>query len=236
MKFSLVICFTLCSIPTLAKPLNINTEEYAPLSYTEAGQIKGIATEQVELIMELAGVEYQMTVLPWTRAYNTAITNDNTCVFTTSNTPKRTNLFKWVEPLFLDTSILVKEQGNPIYLSTLEEAKQYRIGVQSQDVGGVYLADKGFTQLDEAKDVNQSILKLKAKRVDMVAMAEARFLSMQYEGRPVEKVIDIFSIKMGLACNKSVHDNIIKKLQAELDRLIQDGTQQSLIIKYQAVE
>ncbi|MDE1465804.1 substrate-binding periplasmic protein [Spartinivicinus poritis] len=216
-----------------AGKLMINTEEYAPLSFTDKnGKIKGIATEQVELILKRANIDYDMKVYPWARAYKNAETEANHCVFTTSNTPQRANLFKWVEPLSLNKSILVKVKGSSLSVTTLEEAKQYKIGIQNQDVGGDFLKKAGFPKLSAAGDVNKSLKKLKSKRVDMVAMAESRYHAMVDGGESIEKVIDIFALKMGLACNKLVSDETIASLQKELDKIISDGTQQKITNSY----
>jgi polar amino acid transport system substrate-binding protein len=173
-----------------------------------------------------------MEVFPWARSYNNALSKKHHCVFTTSNTPERENFFKWVEPISLNMSVLVKLKGNNLAVKSLEEAKLYTIGIQNQDVAGDYLKKQGFTRLDVANDVDISLKKLKAKRFDMIAMAESRYITMSSEGEPIEKVIDIFSIKMGLACNKSVTDETITKLQVELNKLISDGTQQKIKERY----
>ena len=212
--------------------LIINTEEYAPLSYTENGILKGIATEQVEAIFSLANIDYEMRVFPWARSYNKALTEANTCVFTTSHTPERSKLFKWVEPLSLNMSILVKSKQSSVSVSTIDEAMKYRIGIQNEDVAGTYLKNRGFISLDSAANADQSILKLLAGRVDMVALAESRYLTMVKQGQPIEKVIDIFALKMGLACNRQVEDQTINKLQKALDKLIQEGMQDKINTKY----
>ncbi|MDN3611913.1 substrate-binding periplasmic protein [Vibrio ostreicida] len=228
--YALLIAFCTSS---MAERLIINTEEYAPLSYTEEGILKGIATEQVERIMLRAGVAFEMKVYPWARAYHKALTEKNTCVFTTSHTPERSQSFKWVEPLSLNMSVLVKLKSRSYQLSSLNEAKHLRIGVQNEDVASVYLKNNGFSRLDRASDADKSVLKLKANRVDLVAMAESRYLAMVETGQPIEKVMDIFAIKMGLACNPSVRDPIIDRLQYQLDLLIADGTQQAITKQYQ---
>jgi polar amino acid transport system substrate-binding protein len=232
MKVVALILLLCSSVFVNAEKLMLSTEEYAPLSYTKNGTIKGVATEQVELIFKRANIDYDMEVFPWARSYNNALSKKHHCVFTTSNTPERENFFKWVEPISLNMSVLVKLKGNNLAVKSLEEAKLYTIGIQNQDVAGDYLKKQGFTRLDVANDVDISLKKLKAKRFDMIAMAESRYITMSSEGEPIEKVIDIFSIKMGLACNKSVTDETITKLQVELNKLISDGTQQKIKERY----
>ena len=194
--------------------------------------MKGIATEQVEAIFSLANIDYEMRVFPWARSYNKALTEANTCVFTTSHTPERSKLFKWVEPLSLNMSILVKSKQSSVSVRTIDEAMKYRIGIQNEDVAGTYLKNRGFISLDSAANADQSILKLLAGRVDMVALAESRYLTMVKQGQPIEKVIDIFALKMGLACNRQVEDQTINKLQKALDKLIQEGMQDKINTKY----
>ncbi len=216
-----------------AQKLSIATEEFAPLSYTENGKIKGLATEQVELILNGAGVGYSMQVYPWARAYKNALTNNNTCVFTTSNTPERASKFKWVEPLALNRSVLVKLTDSSIELEALEDAKQYRIGVQNEDAGGDKLKSLGFAKLDVARNVEQTLKKLKGSRIQLMAMAESSLKEMQRKGEPIEWAADIFSLKMGLACNPSVSDATIAKLQTELDKIISNGTQAKIAARYE---
>ncbi|MDE1464537.1 substrate-binding periplasmic protein [Spartinivicinus poritis] len=229
----LAFCGT-CSMFVNAEKLMINTEEYAPLSFTDKdGKVKGIATEQVELILKRASIDYELKVYPWARAYKNAETTKNHCVFTTSNTPAREKLFKWVEPLSLNKSILVKLKGSDINVASLDDAKKYKIGIQNQDVGGEYLKKSGFPKLSAAGDADKSLKKLKSNRVDMVAMAESRYKALVDSGEPLEKVTDIFALKMGLACNQAVSDDTISALQKELDKLIADGTQEKIAKSYQ---
>jgi polar amino acid transport system substrate-binding protein len=223
----------LLSFPAHAERLMIATEEYAPLSYTENGEIKGVATEQVKLIFDKAGVDYEMNVFPWARAYNNAVADDNTCVFTTSNTLARRDKFKWVEPLSLNKSVLVKLEGSDVKVGSLEEAKKFNIGIQNEDAGGEKLKELGFDNLSVGRSADQTLKKLKGGRVDMMVMAESRFKEMASGGEPLAYVADIFSLKMGLACNPSVSDQTIAALQQQLDTIIENGTQAKIAKKYE---
>ncbi len=212
--------------------INVNTEEFSPLSYSEAGEIKGIATDQVRQIFEIAKIPYDLVIFPWTRAYKNALTSPNTCVYTTTHSPARSTQFKWIEPLYWNKSILITNRGMRLDIQSLEEAKKYRIGVQAEDVAKDFLEKQGFTKLDLAVDIDHSILKLKANRINMVALAESAFDQITKRDYGLVKVMDITALKMGLACNLSVPDSVITRLQRALDQLIDSGKQQSIIDAY----
>ena len=52
--------------------INVVTENTFPLQYLEGEAVKGPATELLEAVLQQAGVEYQIQVLPWARAYQIA--------------------------------------------------------------------------------------------------------------------------------------------------------------------
>lgn len=43
--------------------------------------------------------------------------------------------------------LLVKLKSSTLAVASLEDAKKFKIGIQNEDVAGVYLKDHGFTHL-----------------------------------------------------------------------------------------
>ncbi|BBQ54171.1 hypothetical protein WP2S18C03_32520 [Aeromonas veronii] len=80
-----------------AAPLNVMTEDYPPFNMQgEGGKIVGLSTEVVEELFKRAGVEYKITLMPWKRAYEDTLSTPNTALYSTTRTPERETLFKWV--------------------------------------------------------------------------------------------------------------------------------------------
>lgn len=207
------------------------TEDYAPFNYREGKEIKGATVEQVEKVMAAIGVDYTLEVMPWARAYGLARTAPMTCVFATAHNSARDPLFKWIEPLLIDRNILITRKGSGVTAANLDEAKKYTIGTQREDYTETILKDKGFTKLDVASDFNATLRKLLNGRIDMMPISELYFDKLKAD-QPVEMVTVLSAQPMGIACEKSFPDDLRAKMQAALDKLIADGDQKQIYLKY----
>lgn len=214
-----------------AEPVTFVTEEYPPFSYREDRVIKGTSVEQIEKLMAAAGIEYKIEMLPWARAYTLAQSEPMTCVFSTAHTAKRDPLFKWVEPLLTDRNILIAKTGSGVAPKDMEDAKRYTIGTQREDYSDTVLREKGFPKIDVASDFNATFRKLMNGRIDMMPISQLYFQRLKSE-QPVEKVLELTSQPMGIACQKEFPEDLLTRMQAALDALIADGTQKAIFAKY----
>lgn len=88
---------------TWAEPVRMQllAEDNPPFNYvSEAGRLEGPSVEVVDAVMKAAGLEYDLSVLPWRRAFARAHEEPNTCLFSMNRTAAREKQFKWVGPLF----------------------------------------------------------------------------------------------------------------------------------------
>ena len=168
---------------------------------------------------------------PWARAYNLAQTTPLSCVFTTAHNAKRDPMFKWVEPLLVDRNILIARTGSGVAAKDLDEAKKYTVGTQREDYTEMTLKENGFTKLDIATDFNATLRKLLNGRIDMMPISEIYFGKLKAE-QPLEKVTVLSTQPMGIACEKNFPSELLARMQAALDKLIVDGTQKTIFIKY----
>ncbi|MBB3315828.1 polar amino acid transport system substrate-binding protein [Rhizobium sp. BK181] len=215
----------------IAASVTLATEEYPPFSYRDGKAIKGASVEQVDKLMKDAGIDYKIEMMPWARAYNLAQTTPLSCVFTTAHNAKRDPMFRWVEPLLVDRNILITRSGSGVVARDLEEARKYTIGTQREDYTETTLKENGFTKLDVATDFNATLRKLLNGRIDMMPISEIYFAKLKAE-QPLDKVTVLSSQQMGIACEKNFPSDLLTKMQAALDRLIADGTQKTIFIKY----
>lgn len=230
-----LLLFTLLSIcacsQAMAEGVMLATEEYPPFSYRDGKTIKGASVEQVETVMNDAGIDYTIEMMPWARAYKLAQTTPMSCVFTTAHSAKRDPMFRWVEPLLVDRNILITRSGSGVTAKNLEEARQYTVGTQREDYTEVTLKENGFTKLDVATDFNATLRKLLSGRIDMMPISEIYFGKLKAE-QPLEKLTVLSSQPMGIACEKNFPSELLAKMQAALDKLIANGTQQTILTKY----
>ncbi len=215
-----------------AQTLKLVTEDYPPYGYREAGIYKGASVEQVELMMKGAGLEYSIEMMPWARALALAETDDLTCVFTTVHNAERDRRFKWVEPLLVDRTVLIRKTGSGVNPATLAEAAGFVVGTQLGDFTEDLLTAKNFRKIDLASDFDLTLKKLLNGRIDLMPISEKYFDKLKRGGVGVDSVLLLSEEIYSLACNDGVADEDIGKMQASLKKLIDDGTQDKLFHKY----
>ncbi len=78
------------------------TEQYPPYNLEEDNKLQGIAVDTLALMLQRAGSKQtreDIEMLPWARGYKRVLSEPNTCLFSTTRTEERENLFKWVGPI-----------------------------------------------------------------------------------------------------------------------------------------
>ncbi|MGL6041304.1 MAG: substrate-binding periplasmic protein, partial [Deefgea sp.] len=123
-----LFAFFLCQ-PLYAIELPAFTENLPPLNYEENGIAQGYSVELLQAIANEAGMKINIQVMPWARAYQTALVTPNALLFTLVRNPERENLFLWIGPIAKRKVFLFKlSQRNDITVAELSAAKKYRIG------------------------------------------------------------------------------------------------------------
>ena len=208
------------------RPLYITTETAAPSSMLDGdGRVIGIATDKVRAALERAGLPYTIDLLPWKRAYAAARTRPDACVYSTTRTPERDALFKWVGPTDSAEWVLMARADRRIVLRTLEDARPYRIGTYNGDARDAYLRSRGF-RVDPAPTDLTNPRKLLLGRIDLWAAAlraGSPVLEQNgWNGRIVPVLVfnrmDVF-----LACNQAVPDEVVNRLNGAFASLERDG-------------
>ncbi len=214
------------------EPLHMTTEDYAPYTFMEDGEVVGIGGDQIRELMARAGLDYRVEMMPWARALSLAERRPRTCVFTAAHTEDRHPRFKWVEPLFVDRALVAGDEGTTLAPKTAAELAQYRIGTQTGDYTIEMLSDIGVTDIDTAKTHELSVIKLLKGRVDLVSLTEDAMATLGKQGVVLEPVYTLSEVDIAIACNKTVPDETVAKMQDALDSMREDGFQDAVIAKY----
>lgn len=222
-RFLQVALAALIPATATAAPLTFNTEDWFPYNYTKDGKVVGSSTELIKLIGKNADVDYEIALGPWNKSYNEAMNTPGNCVYTTAVLDDRKPLFKWVYPLDTNRLSIYKLKGKPLTATSLDELKDKKIGSYTGDAAAEFLKSKGFT-VDEAPADNVNPKKLVTGRIDAWITTDTSGLKLAKEaGVEIEKVVTAHEYPLGLACNKSVEDAVIAKMQKALDDLIASG-------------
>ena len=212
--------------------LTLLTEQYAPYNYIEDGKFKGITIDQVRKIMSATGIDYKIEFMTWARALTLAETQNGHCVFSTAHDEERDKKFKWVEPLIVGRTFLIRKTTSDVRADTVSEAKGYIVGTQRADFTHTWLEENGFRRIELAANMGQTYQKLLLGRIDMMPIDEQHFNKLKKDGANISKVLQITERNYGIACNKSIDDKTLSQMQSALDALIADGTQQRIIADY----
>lgn len=218
-----------------AAPLLITTEQSPPASMQSSDGVTGRETDKVREMMARTGTDYKISLLPWKRAYTMALEQPRTCVYSTSRTPERDRLFKWVGPTDEAEWVFWGRADHAFPLKTLEDARTLRIGTYNGDARDEFLRSRGF-HVDPVTNDLVNPQKLLMNRIDLWAVGIRNGVQLtQYDWAGKIVPLLVFNrVKVYLACNQSVPDELIARLNAALDEMRRDGTMARLERKYES--
>jgi polar amino acid transport system substrate-binding protein len=214
--------------------LRLATEVSAPYSMREDGRVIGISTDMVREILDRSGVAYSIDVLPWKRAYTQALERQDGCVYSTTRTPEREPLFKWIGPIGEADWVLMARADRKLNLQTLDDARPYRIGTYNGDARDVYLRERGF-HVDPAPNDVTNPRKLMLGRIDLWAASTrgsgSTLARLGYAGKIVP-VLVFNRIHVYLACNRAVPDDLVTRMNGAVEAMERDGSARAILHRY----
>jgi polar amino acid transport system substrate-binding protein len=217
-------------VPTSSPPgqLTLITEDFPPLNYVENEVAQGPSVEIVQAIQAKLGLDNKIEVYPWARGYKMTGENVNTAIFSTSRTKEREDLFKWVGPIAVKKYTFYAKTGSGIKITSLEDAKAYRIGVQLEGVTELDLKTAGFTNLDPVSTQAENLEKLRLGRIDLWYADSGSVIAICKQAEVnIQELEPLFVVREGLmyiAFNKDTDEHIIKAWQAAFDELYREGS------------
>ncbi|SHN26627.1 polar amino acid transport system substrate-binding protein [Duganella sacchari] len=218
-----------------AASLQITTEHSPPSSMLGPdGVVTGRATDKIREMMVRTGTDYKIELLPWKRALMQAQTQRGTCVYSTSRTPEREAMFKWVGPTDEAEWQFWGRADHSFPLTSVDDARKLRIGTAIGDARDEYLRSRGFN-VDAVSNDLANPQKLLLNRIDLWAVATRSGSTGMAQFDWSDKVVPLLvfhRVKVYLACNPSVPDELIDKLNAALADMRRDGTLTRLDRKY----
>lgn len=217
------------------------TENFPPFNmaadgknYASDNNISGINAEIVREMFKRADIDYGLTLrFPWERIYNQVLDQPNQGLFSTTYTPEREPLFKWVGPLASTGWVLLAPPDSPLRLSSLEQARQYRIGAYKNDAVSQHLENKGFEPINSLRD-QENIAKLLKGQIDLWATTDpvGPYLAKQEGVSGLTTVLRFNDAQLFLALNKNTPDEAVSRLQKALNEMRSDGSIDAILRRY----
>jgi polar amino acid transport system substrate-binding protein len=233
-----VLLYAACSLAhagSASLRLHLLTEASPPVSMMEGNKVIGSGAEKVREIMARTGTDYTMELLPWRRAFTFSQQRPDVCLFSTSRTPDREHLFKWVGPTDEAQWILLGRADRKFQLRTLEDARGLRIGTYNGDARDEYLRARGF-KVDSAPNDMINPRKLMRDRIDLWAASFKRSGSVLKRNGWSDQIVPVLEfnrVGLYLACNPAVPTALIERMNAALDAMGRDGTMKRIDRKYE---
>ena len=227
MKFLRVyILILFFSWPALCEPtLTVVTELSPPNQTLINNQVSGESTELVKAIFAKANINPNIELYPWARAYNMALKRPNIFIYSMAKTPEREKHFHWIGEVATYQMGFVKlSSRTDINITSNEQAKDYKIAVQRNDLAAQRLTDRGYTVV-YTSDINKSYQLLMSGKVDLIIDDKNYLTAMadqlaQDESRfTFVHAIDFLSINGYLAANKHTNPRYIMALKAAFNEV-----------------
>lgn len=228
-----------------AKPLQVVTEELPPYNMRAGGKVSGMCTEIVEAVFREMGIDPDIQMMPWARAYDLALHADNVMIYSITRTPDREALFQWVGPIVSTRWFLYSTQARPVNLSSLGQAleQRYQIATVNQDVGEQYLIRQGFALGQTLQQSNHYALNYEKLKLGHVALWISDELNAAYTVsmagddphqalRPVLELPELEDSGFNVAFSRSTDPQTVAAFRAALARLRDDGRYDAIVRRW----
>lgn len=214
--------------------LEITTEHNPPFNFRDDKRITGISTDILMEMGRRAGVPLNIQMLPWARAYQSALSTPNTCVYSTVRMPEREASFKWVGPLATNKWALFARNDFNRKIATIDDARPYRIGGVARDAKSLYLKSLGFSNIDLVGDDSLNLAKLLGGRIDLwiTGLYKTGDSSVRNEGKRIKPVLVVREVEYFLACHPNTSNTVLHALSQALKTLQKESYVQSVTRRY----
>ncbi len=247
----LSITLTLCSATSLAVAdnsavIHIVTEHLPPYQIEAKNKkLSGFAVDIIRETMARSHYAYSMKSYPWVRSYKLAQLKENHCIFAIARLKSREDLFKWVGPISkVNNTAMWGLKGQKFEINNLEDAKNYTIAVNRDDIAHIGLLERGFIEginlyvLDDSK----SLINILITRPEInLIVADDTTISFRAElsGVNVAKLQRVHEIKdlpldFFFACSPHTADKVIQHLAIKLASIYKDGTYERIWAKWKS--
>ena len=152
MKLLLCFCILLAFFPPVlpkghaaSDEFTFYTEHLPPYSYVKQDKLTGLNVELIRALCQRIQLSCNLQLLPWRRAFDMALHNPNSGVFSTSRSAEREMRFQWVGPIASEAGYIFRLKGRTeVNPTNLDEAKSFVIAVSRGDRLERYFQDLGF--------------------------------------------------------------------------------------------
>jgi polar amino acid transport system substrate-binding protein len=212
-----------------------------PALYMESKTPKGFGVEITEAVLKEAGIGYSIKLAPWKRAYASAKAGKGIIIGLMHN-EERAKIFDFSKPLWSEALVLVTKKGKEL---TLDSSSLKGKSIALQAGSGTEralekLIGSGVYKVDGDSDTKSRLKKLYSGRID-AAVFNPGASSVKFTAKKAGLNVSDFSVidppvavsgkHIGIIKTMGKAD-LIKKINAAIDKLTADGTLAAIKAKY----
>lgn len=226
---STLACFLLLAPQTPAQTLKIVAVPLPPLVIaTDDGKPDGIIPRVLGELAENLGVAYSIELKPQLRALVESQGSGRVWFAGVTRNAEREHSYKWIGPIAYDSIVILTDKRDRKAPATLEDAKNWTVGVLRGGATVDVLKEAGFEDIFGVVDYESAMRMLESKRLDAVAVSklcgmyiynEAGFDSNNLDIGPFVRHNNVF---IGVPLN--VSEETIAQWQMELDKITACGS------------
>ncbi len=224
--------------------ISVLAEEFWPYSFaTEEGQSpQGILVEFAVELVDAAGMEHELELLPWPRVMKRVREQENQLVITLIRTREREGLVHWIGPVAEVNHALYGVAAEDPGPTTLEELRPLVVATVVDDVASVYLENNGFSNLVRTRDHLKGLEMLTRGRVDLYP-GNTSLIDYQCAQLPagcgnIRLVLPLAELEQELyfALSPATDESVAAQLREHFDALVLAGRLEAIRQSFLAAE
>jgi polar amino acid transport system substrate-binding protein len=184
-----------------------------------------LVTEKLEEAFRRVGIPEHADLMPWARAYQSALSTPDFCMFSAGRAAEREALFHWVGPVAALDRVLYAHADYANKPAKLEDVRKEMLGGYLQDAISVWLAGSGY-HVDTAPCGDYNPQKLLNVRFNFRASSRTRASALLAKQGLTDRIFPGLTFghsDLNLACNPAVPMATVAKLKDALKQMVVDG-------------
>ena len=178
-----------------------------------------------------AGLEFSLTVVPWSRAVQSVRNEANVMVYSMIRNDQREDLYEWIGLITpIETHLYAMKDKLANVPETVDEARDYRIGLSRSSASDELLSSLGLTNLLYTGDPSRAPVMLERGRIDLVPMTRDEALGViqdyQLEADALIPAVRLDALSTGTyyVVSKQTDPELVARLKSAYQSLVDDGT------------
>lgn len=223
----LLVLFRASPCPAKNIQLQVVTELSPPYQTLVQNEVSGSATQVVKKLLAAANLSASFNMYPWARAYNKAVSEPNTLIYSIAKSAQRDKLFHWLLPVVdYQFGLVTLSERTDLDLTNLNELANFVLAVQRNDIAHQWATEQGLEEGEHlviCSDIGCSWQLLLNKKVDFIVESPELIEGMlEQHNLPSDKakfVIAIPELEVSgyLAANINIDPSYLEKLTLAIE-------------------